>query len=355
MKKDVYVDPDIKKTYRVFPAQNRYDKIRLDMNENPEGLPEEFVESVLKEVTPQFLSVYPEPDRFLKKYADFVGVSFENVLATNGSDMGIRYILETFGEKGKDIVTVTPSFEMYWVNCSILGYNHVAVPYNEDLTIDIGRVVDAITEDTRVVVLLNPNNPVGNVYTEEEAKAVIDRAEEVGAVVVIDEAYHYFYPKTFLSFAMERENVIILRTFSKLLSLAACRLGVMISHPDIIHYVKNARLTFDANSIALLFAERLLERPDVIDALIQTEREGRDYLLAELGKRGYACKDCHGNYVLMEPKTDPKELAKRLEEKHRVLIHTFGNELLKKYLRISTGSKKAMDLFLAALDEEDEA
>ncbi|MBQ1598468.1 MAG: histidinol-phosphate aminotransferase family protein [Lachnospiraceae bacterium] len=353
MKKDVYVDPDIKKTYRVFPGQNRYDKIRLDMNENPEGLPKYFVDEVLQEITPQFLSVYPEPDRFLHKYADFIGVDFENVVATNGSDMAIRYILETFGEKGKDVVTVTPSFEMYWVNCSILGYNHVAVPYNEDMTIDMDEVLDAITRDTRVVVLLNPNNPVGNVYTEEEVQSVIDEAEKVGAVVVIDEAYHYFYPNTFLRYALERDNVIILRTFSKLLSLAACRLGVVISNPDLIHYIKNAKLTFDANSIALLFAERLIERPQIIEGLIQTEREGRDYLMQQLQKRGYACRDCQGNYVLMEPKTDPKELAKRLEEKHGVLIHTFGNELLKKYLRISTGSKNAMELFLDALDQED--
>ena len=75
--------------------------------------------------------------------------------------------------------------------------------------------------------------------------------------------------------------------------------------------------------------------------------------MQQLQKRGYACRDCQGNYVLMEPKTDPKELAKRLEEKHGVLIHTFGNELLKKYLRISTGSKNAMELFLDALDQED--
>ena len=182
---------------------------------------------------------------------------------------------------------------------------------------------------------------------------MIDEAEKVGAVVVIDEAYHYFYPNTFLRYALERDNVIILRTFSKLLSLAACRLGVVISNPDLIHYIKNAKLTFDANSIALLFAERLIERPQIIEGLIQTEREGRDYLMQQLQKRGYACRDCQGNYVLMEPKTDPKELAKRLEEKHGVLIHTFGNELLKKYLRISTGSKNAMELILDALDQED--
>lgn len=167
-----YINPYVKGTVRVFPPQGRYGKFRYDMNENPEGLPKEFVDSVLKEITPEFLAIYPEPDRFLRKYAGFVGVKIENLMCTNGSDMAIRYLLETFGEVGKDVVTVAPSFEMYWVNCSILGYKHVPVAYEQDLTIKIDKIVAAITSDTRVVVLLNPNNPVGNVYTDEEFEAV---------------------------------------------------------------------------------------------------------------------------------------------------------------------------------------
>ena len=94
----IHVNKNIKNTVRVFPEQGRYEYYRYDMNENPEGLPKEFVDSVLKNITPEFLSVYPEPDRFLKKYAEFIDMSFENVTATNGSDMAIRYLLETFGE-----------------------------------------------------------------------------------------------------------------------------------------------------------------------------------------------------------------------------------------------------------------
>ena len=194
----MYMNPFIAKTQRVFPMQGRADYLRYDMNENPEGLPEAFVESVKREITPEFLATYPEPDRFLHKYADYIGTDFERVVATNGSDMAIRYLLETFGEVGKEVVTVAPSFEMYWVNCSILGYKHVPVAYNDDLTIDIARIEQAITPNTRVVVLLNPNNPVGNVYTDEEAERIVKKADQVGALVIIDEAYHYFYKNTFI-------------------------------------------------------------------------------------------------------------------------------------------------------------
>jgi histidinol-phosphate aminotransferase len=350
-----HVDKYIKKTERVFPGQGRYGRKRYDMNENPEGLPQWFVDEVKKEITPEFLSIYPEPDRFLHKYADFVGygVQFENLVATNGSDMAIRYILETFGEEGKDVVTVSPSFEMYWVNCMILGLNHVPVAYEDDLTITADKIIAAMGENTRIVVLLNPNNPVGNVYSKDDVEKIIARAKECGAVVVIDEAYHYFYDTTFLPYAMSEDNVIVLRTFSKLMSLAACRLGVVISHPDIIHYIKNAKLTFDANSIALLFAERLIEHPELVEELIRTEKEGKAYVLERLSEAGYWTKDCMGNFIFIKPKKDPHELTEILEEKYDVLVHPYGNPMLKDFIRLTTGSKKSMDVFLDAFLEAD--
>ncbi len=343
-----YVNKDIKNTVRVFPMQGRYDKFRYDMNENPEGLPQEFVDDVLKEITPAFLSVYPEPDRFLQKYADFIGVDFTEVTATNGSDTGLRYILETFGEKGKDVVTVSPSFEMYAVNCRILGYHHVPVSYHADMTVDIEEILDAMTTNTRVVALLNPNNPVGNVYTDEEVERVVKKAEEIGAVVVIDEAYHYYCDKTFLPIVKNHENVILLRTFSKAFAIPALRLGVIVSHPQIIEYIKHAKLTFDVNSVALLFGERLLEHPDILEKMVQEEKEGKSYTLNAFFKAGYECRDCSGNYILVKTKHPAKNVAERLEREYQVLVHAYGNELLHEYLRVSVGSLRAMKIFLKA-------
>lgn len=348
-----YVDENIKNTIRVFPGQGRYDFFRYDMNENPEGLPEEFVEKVKEKITPEFLSIYPEPDRFLKKYAAFIGTSYDNVLTTNGSDMAIRYILETFGEKGKEVVTVAPSFEMYWVNCSILGLKHVPVEYEKDFTISIDKIVEAISENTRIVVLLNPNNPMGNVYTEEEVEKVIRKTKEVGAVLIIDEAYHYFYDKTFIKYALEEDNVIVLRTFSKLMSIAACRIGVIISNPQIIHYIKNGRLTFDTNSIALLFAESIIDNPQLIENLISIEKEGKKYILDILNEKEYWCKDCMGNFIFIKTNRKAQEVAERLEKEKKILVHAYSNELLKDYIRVSVGSKKSMQIFIDAFLEID--
>lgn len=348
-----YVNKNILNTVRVFPLQGRYDYLRYDMNENPEGLPKSFVDKVLKKITPEFLSVYPEPDKFLQKYADFIGINFENVIATNGSDMAIRYLLETFGEQGKDVVTVSPSFEMYRVNCSILGLNHVPVVYEDDLTIKINNILNAITENTRIVVLLNPNNPIGNVYTTDEIEAVIKKANTFGAVVIIDEAYYYFYDKTFLDYAIKEKNVILLRTFSKLMSIAACRIGVVISNPQIIDYVKRCKLTYDVNSVALLFAENLIENPKLIESLIEIEKKGKDYTLKILKSKGYNCRDCRGNFIFIQPKHDAEIVAERLQNEKKVLVHSYSNKLLKNFIRVSIGSEDAMKLFLDAFFEID--
>ncbi len=344
----MYVNPDIKKTVRVFPEEGRRAYLRYDMNENSEGLPLDFVEAVKREITPEFLATYPEPSAFTQKYADYMGMKPEQVLATNGSDMAIRYLFETFGEKGKDVVTVAPSFEMYWVNCNILGYHHVPVPYEPDMTMKVENILAAIGEDTRIVVLLNPNNPMGNVYTREEAEAVVQRARDVGALVIIDEAYHYFYEKSFLDLVKKYDNVAVLRTFSKLFSIAACRLGVVIGSEAIIRYTKNAKLTFDVNSIALLFGERLLEHPEIEKTLIAQEQEGKDYILSELKARGYEVRDCKGNYIFIKTRRDPHALAEELAQEKHVLVKTYGKGMLRDIMRVSVGSRAAMERFLEA-------
>ena len=348
-----YVNPNVEKCVRIFPEQGRYDYHRYDMNENPEGLPEDFVREVLQDITPEFLATYPEPDRFLNKYARFISVQYENVLSTNGSDMAIRYLLEVFCKEGNKVVTINPSFEMYAVNCSILGLRHIPVACEDDLSVDVEKIIEAIDDETDVVVLLNPNNPIGKAYTMEEMCTVVDKAREKGAIVIVDEAYHYFYDRTFIPKALEYDNVVVLRTFSKLFSMAACRLGVIISNKTIIDYVRKSRLTFEVNAVALRFAEKLLERPDIITNMIEAEKAGKQYIIDYLGQKGYEIIDGLGNYVFIRTKRDTYELECALKQRKNILIKTYGNRWLKDYIRVSVGSKKAMQYFADAFLELD--
>lgn len=348
-----YVNNSIQNTPRIFPKQGRGSFHRYDANENPEGLPKEFVDSVLEELTPEYLAMYPEPERFIGKYADYLGVGKENVYCTNGSDHGIRVLLEIFGEPFKEVVTVSPTFEIYWVCCSLLGLKHKPVPYKADFTIDVSSILHAITTDTRVVVLLNPNSPIGNLYTDEEVQMIVDKAKQLGAIVILDEAYHYFYDKTFLHFAMENDNVVLLRTFSKLMSIAGLRVGMVVGHKDLIRWIRNSRLAYEMNSVGLLFAERILEHPDMIESLIVQEKEGKAYFVGELRKNDYWFMDCHGNYVLVKPKHDAHEVARRLEAEKKTLVHPYGNVLMKDMLRVTVGSRRAMEFFVKVFFEID--
>ena len=347
----MYIDNNIKHTHRIYPMQNRGEYLRLDMNENPEGLPKEFVDKVKKKITPEFLSTYPEPNKFINEYAKFINFDSNQITITNGSDQAIRYILQTFGDKINhgEVLTVTPTFEMYDVNCNLLGLKHIAIQYNDDFSIDVDKISSSINDNTNIVVLLNPNNPIGNVYTDAEVKKIIEKAKHHNAIVVIDEAYHYFCKKTFINLINEYDNVIILRTFSKLCSLAAIRLGVVISNSNIIHFLNNLKLTFDVNSIALLFGLELVKNKELFNELIQIEREGRNYIIDELKKHNYYLYYAESNFICFKPKNKTVNELKELFFENKILVKTYNNTFLKDYIRISTGSKKIMKMFVDAL------
>ncbi len=357
----MFIKPCIKDILRIGGQQGRYGFLRLDMNENPGGLPVEFVEEVKKELTPEYLAMYPEESRMKKLLADYLTgtakdaiFTEKNLALTNGSDMCIRYLYEVFAEPDSTVVTVAPSFEMYRIYAEVFGLRHRPVQIGEGFEISADKIVETIQEDTDIVVLLNPNNPIGRPYTDEEFARIADRAAEVGALLIVDEAYHYFYKNTFLDQVLKYDHVVVLRTFSKLLSLAGCRMGYMVSNPQIIEYVFHVRPSFEVNSVALKFGERLLERPEMIESLQREMQEGKDWLVEELRACGYEVSPQEGNFIFMKPKHKAaKEIGEILEQEKQVLVKTYGNPLLKDYLRISTGAKKYMQQFVDALLEVD--
>lgn len=345
----VKINPVLEKLTRVFSEGGRGDFLRLDMNENPEGLPADFVAEVRAKITPAFLATYPEPDRLLAALAAYHHLPEDRFSLTDGSEMAIKHVFEVFALPGTQVVTVTPSFAMYEVYCEMFGVKHRGVPLREDLVFPTEDFLAAIGQDTSLVVLLSPNNPAGGVLSREAVERIIKKAAEYDAVVLIDEAYHYFCEVSYLDLAERFENVVVLRTFSKLFSLAGLRLGYAVSRPEIVDYLNRVRPTFEANSVALLFGEALLRRLDIIESLIKTEKEGRQYLMDALARSGYDPRHDHGgNFVLVKPNLPPKvvEAAMRAQG---ILIKTYGKEhLLGEYIRISTGNRQAMERFMTA-------
>lgn len=347
-----YVSDWVKNAERIFPDQGRAEYLRLDMNENPEGLPQDVVDVIKESITPEFLATYPEPDKLRKKYAAFIGVSPDQVTLTNGSDNAIRYILQTFAKPGHDVLTVTPTFEMYMVNCWLLGLNHETVPYGSDHKVDVDAIIEAMTDETDIVALVNPNNPMGDCYSEKDARRLIEAAASHGAVVLADEAYHYFTKNTLLPLVDEYDNVILTRTFSKCFSLAGVRLGVVISNPTLIHYINNLRVTFEVNTFALKCGEIVLDTPGLIDQLAKIQIDGREFIVKELEEHGYEVYPSETNFVSFKPKSESKALIAKLEE-HKILVKGFGSGPLAGWIRINTGSVQVMQQFLDCLLEVD--
>ena len=320
-----YSNPRIESLYRIFDQNERKDYLRLDLNENPGGLPQGFIDEVLKDVDPRFVAQYPETLHFTEVLAKHIGTDISHLCLVNGSAEGIRYIIQAFTSENGRIVGVVPSYFMFQVYSEMYGRNFVKVPYNEDLTMDIGNIIAALTDDTEMLILLNPNNPMGNTYTEEEFEKLMVCAREKQITVLVDEAYHYFYPKTFIKYALNEEHVFITRTFSKFFSLAGCRLGYVVGWPEGVKLVQKLCTPHNTNAFAMKFAEAILETPGMLDSLISKFHEGRSYLIDALDSNGYKHKGEAGNFIFIRPNTDAQKIVDRMKDEKKILIKVYPN------------------------------
>ena len=349
-----YSNPKIENLFRIFDQNERKDYLRLDLNENPGGLPQEFIDEVLKDVDQRFVSQYPETLHFTEVLAKHLNTDISHLCLVNGSAEGIRYIIQAFTAENGRIVGVVPSYFMFQVYSEMYGRNFVKVPYNDDLSMDVNNIIAEMTDDTQLLILLNPNNPMGNTYTEDEFERIMVCARKKQITVLVDEAYHYFYPKTFIKYALNEEHVFITRTFSKLFSLAGCRLGYVVGWPEGVKLVQKLCTPHNTNAFAMKFAEAILTTPGVLDELIAKFNEGRSYLIQELDKNGYRHKGEAGNFIFIQPHTDAQTVVDRMKAEKKILIKAYPNVgELGNCLRVSIGEKKYMSVFMDALLELD--
>ena len=349
-----YLDPKIENLYRIFDQNERKGYLRLDLNENPGGLPIDFITKVLGTVTPQFVSQYPETLHFTEVLATFLGTDIQHLCLVNGAAEGIRYIIQAFTSPEGRIVGVVPSYFMFQVYSEMYGRNFVKVPYNDDLTMDVNNIIREMTDDTQLLILLNPNNPMGNIYTDEEFERIIMSAKEKQITVLVDEAYHYFYPKTFIKYALEDEHIFVTRTFSKLFSMAGCRLGYVAGWPEGVKMVQKLCTPHNTNAFAMKFAEEIITHPEILQNLIEKFNRGRQYLVDTLNENGYRHKGEAGNFMFIKVKTDAPTIVKRMKEEKKILIKSYPDVgEFGTCLRVSIGEKMYMEMFCQALFDLD--
>lgn len=344
-----YVNPFIKELFRVPQPEGRGAYIRLDQNENPDGLPHWLFDSVMKKITPEFLAIYPEETLPTTKYAHLLGLEKQNVTLTAGSTVGMGYVIKVFGQLGKDILCVTPSFAMYEVYAKGIGMNVKHVNYEKDFSLKIEKILSQIDRNTSIVVLVNPNMPVGNAYSKENIKLIVEEAKKNNAIVIIDEAYYYFYEDTSVNLLKEYDNVVILRTFSKMLSMPSLRLGAVISSSENIQYINNYKPHYTVNSIALLFAEAIVDNHDRLLAELQEQyNEGKSYIIQALADNGYKTIPSDGCYVCIKPKYKSSRELTDLFKENKILI-LCGKDGLTGWIRLTIAHKKYMEKFIEVL------
>ena len=239
---------------------------------------------VMEKITPEYLATYPQKDRLMEAIAKHDALLYENISVTAGSDEAMRLIFQCFAKAGGKVVTVAPTFEMYDVYAKMFGMQHVMVEYHDDFTVDVNDICKEIDTQTNIVVLLNPNSPIGTVYQDNEIEEIIRKAQEMGAVVVIDEAYHYFYKKSAISLVKKYDNLMVLRTFSKLFSMAGLRIGYVAGCEQLISYIENAESTFNVNNVAILFALEVIRDSDLEKKLKKNGAERQTMAVKETGK-----------------------------------------------------------------------
>lgn len=351
-----YINKNVEDLFRIFDQNSRDGYIRMDLNENPVGLSQEFIDEVLSKVTPEFVAKYPEQLEFTTKLAEFIGVEIENICLVNGSAEGIRYVIQAYSRPGGKVLSVTPSYAMYDVYCEMYGRESVHVEYDENLNMDVDDIINAISDDIDLVIILNPNNPVGDVYSYEEADRILEACKKHECTLLIDEAYFYFYPNSFIKYALENDHVLLTRTFSKVFSLAGCRLGYVVGQPKEIATVQKLCTPHNVNAFGMLFAQSIMEKEGMIDELVEKQLTGKQHLIDTLIKKGYTVSAKEGNFIFIKPKkVDASEIVERMKEEKKILIKVYKDvPNLGDCLRVSIGESEVMDIFIEALEDIDQ-
>jgi len=337
---------DVARELGLAPA----DIIKLASNENPLGPSPKALAAMHEAV--ERAHFYPDGGGFYLReaIAEQFGLSRENVILGNGSNEIIEFIGHAFLRPGDEVITARHAFAVYALMARLFDARVIEVPdpgYRHDLE----AMAAAITPRTREVFITNPNNPTGTIVSQEE----IDRFMAVvpdHVVVVFDEAYYEFVqnPPDTLKYVREgRENVVVLRTFSKIQGLAGLRIGYGLGAKNIISVLQKTRQPFNANSIAqagaiagLVDLEHQRRTRELTDA-------GRAYLEEEFSGMGLGYVPSQANFVLVHV-GDGNAVFKELMAKG-IIVRAMASYQLPEWIRVTVGTEPQNRRFIAELRE----
>ena len=326
------------------------DIIKLASNENPLGPSPKALVAMHEAV--ERAHFYPDGGGFYLReaIAEQFGFQRENVILGNGSNEIIEFIGHAFLRPGDEVITARHAFAVYALMAKLFDARVIEVP-DPGYAHDLDAMAAAITPRTREIFITNPNNPTGTMVSQEE----IDRFMEIvpdHVVVVFDEAYYEFVenpPDTLKYVRAGRENVVVLRTFSKIQGLAGLRIGYGLGAKNIVSVLQKTRQPFNANSIAqagaiagLLDLEHQRKTRELTDI-------GRAYLEEQFGALGLEYVPSYANFVMVKV-GDGNAVFKALMAKG-IIVRAMASYQLPEWIRVTVGTEPQNLRFIAELRE----
>ena len=335
--------PELQATRAGIPQEQI---VRLNANENPYG----FSPKVVDAVASVPYNIYPDPFQRQVRAAlsEFTGLPAETIVAGAGSDEIIDLIFRLVMEPGDTIIDSEPTFGMYSFDARVNGARTVMVQRDERFDVDVDAVMRAIDDSAKMIFLCSPNNPTGNVATQEQIEGLL----ATGLLVIIDEAYWEFSGRTAAPLTRDHENLIVLRTMSKWAGIAGLRIGYGIMSPTLVNHIMDIKQPYNVTTAAEAALMATLEDADYLNGnrdLIVEERERMSEMLGRIP--GVTPWPSGGNFILCE--FAPGRAGEIFDKMARrgIFLRKFGSRRLEDFFRISVGTPSDTDAVIAALQE----
>lgn len=273
----------------------------LDKNENADPELNALVAELVGGLDSEPCFTYPEAAPLYRKLAAWLEVAPENLLLAAGSDGIIRSVFEAYVTPGDTVLHTSPTFAMYPVYCGIYGARPVTLDYHPSdngPVLPADEIVAAIaTERPRLVCLPNPDSPTGTAFAEHEMRAIIEAAGESGAVMLVDEAYHPFLPRTVLPWVGEYGHLVVARSTGKAWGMAGLRIGYAAAAPALAAILHKVRPMYETGAVAMAVFERMLDHTDAMAASVARLETGKRNFLDAMRALGLRTLDGHGNFL----------------------------------------------------------
>lgn len=314
--------------------------IKLASNENPLG-PSPAALAAIKRAARQ-VHLYPDGNAYYlkQKLAASLGVDPVNLILGNGSNDIIEFLGHALMGPGTDVVVSEYCFAIYPIVAKLLGANVVTVPAKNHGH-DLPAMARAITAQTKVVFVANPNNPTGTLAAAQEVQYLVDNTPP-HVVLVMDEAYIEFLEKPQdlvpLVKSGRQPNLILMRTFSKIHGLAGLRLGYGIAHPEFISALEKIRQPFNINLLAQAAGLAALDDTEHVRQTRQNNFEGRKFLEDAFAAMKLRFVPSSANFVLVE--VGAGQAVFEGMQKLGVITRPMGGYKLPEWIRISVGTPR---------------